>query len=53
MRQPRFNPQLDFWYSFLLEAESINPGTIVRLEGLGELKKFIDLIKNGTRMLVA
>jgi hypothetical protein len=27
-------PQEDFWYSFLLEAES----TIVRLEGLGRLK---------------
>jgi hypothetical protein len=30
-------PQEDFWYSFLLEAES-TPGAIVRLEGLGRLK---------------
>jgi hypothetical protein len=30
-------PQEDSWYSFLLEAESI-PRSIVRLEGLGQLK---------------
>jgi hypothetical protein len=36
-------PQEDPWYSFLLEAES-TPGPIVRLEGLGQLKKSSDLI---------
>jgi hypothetical protein len=30
-------PQVDSWYSFLLEAES-TPGAIVRLQGLGQLK---------------
>jgi hypothetical protein len=34
--RPPFTPQEDFWYSFLLEAESI-PGGIVRLERLGQL----------------
>jgi hypothetical protein len=33
-------PQEDFWYSFLSEAKSTQ-GVIVRLEGLGELKKKI------------
>jgi hypothetical protein len=37
-RQPLFIPQEDSWYSFLLEAES-TPRAIVRLEGLGKLKK--------------
>jgi hypothetical protein len=31
-------PQETSWYSFLLESES-TPGVIVRLEGLGKLKK--------------
>jgi hypothetical protein len=35
-----FYPQEDSWYSFLLEAESTDPRAIVRLEGLGKLKKF-------------
>jgi hypothetical protein len=33
-------PEEDSWYSFLLEAES-TPKAIVRLEGLGKLKKKI------------
>jgi hypothetical protein len=33
-----FTPQGDSWYSFLSDAES-NPRVIVRLEGLGKLKK--------------
>jgi hypothetical protein len=37
MRLPPFTPQEDFWYSFLLEAESA-PRAIVRLGGLGKLK---------------
>jgi hypothetical protein len=36
--RPPFTLQEDSWYSFLLEAES-TPGSIVRLEGLGKLKK--------------
>jgi hypothetical protein len=32
-----------FWYSFLLEVES-TPKTIAWLEGLGNLKKIIDLV---------
>jgi hypothetical protein len=35
MRWPLFNPQEDFWYSYLLEAEA---EAIMRLEGLGQLK---------------
>jgi hypothetical protein len=38
MRRPPFTPQEDSWYSFLLEAKS-SPGALVRLEGLGQLKK--------------
>jgi hypothetical protein len=37
-RRPLFYPQENSWYSFLLEAES-TPSAIVRLEGLGKLKK--------------
>jgi hypothetical protein len=37
----RFTLQEDSWYSFLLEAES-TPGPILRMEALGELKKFSD-----------
>jgi hypothetical protein len=44
-------PQEYSWYSFLLEAES-TPGAIVRLEGLGKLKK-IHLIGNRSRDLPA
>jgi hypothetical protein len=33
-----FYPQEDSWYSCVLEAES-TPGAILRLEGLGKLKK--------------
>jgi hypothetical protein len=32
-------PQEDSWYSFLLQAESTPARAIVRLEGLGQLKK--------------
>jgi hypothetical protein len=39
-----FTPQDDFWYSFLLRAES-TPGVKVRLEGLGT-RKSNDLIGN-------
>jgi hypothetical protein len=35
--RPRFTPQEDSWYSFLLEAESA-PGAIMWLKGLSELK---------------
>jgi hypothetical protein len=34
--------QKDFWCSFILQA--VNPRAIVQLEGLGKLKKSIDLI---------
>jgi hypothetical protein len=37
MRRPRFTPQEDSWYSFLLEAD--DPMAIVQPEGLGQLKK--------------
>jgi hypothetical protein len=37
-RRPIFTPREDSWYSFMLGAESI-PRAIVRLEGLGQLKK--------------
>jgi hypothetical protein len=47
-----FNPQEDSWYSFLLEAVS-TPGAIVRLEGLGKLKKSNALIGNPTRNIPA
>jgi hypothetical protein len=40
--QPRFTPQEDYWYLFLLEADS-TPGIIV-LGILGQLKKSSDLI---------
>jgi hypothetical protein len=43
--RPLFYPQEDSWYSFLLEAES-TPRAIVRLKGLGKLKKFTS---SGTR----
>jgi hypothetical protein len=33
-----FTPQEDSWYSFLLQTES-TPGPIMRLEGLGKLKR--------------
>jgi hypothetical protein len=36
--RPLVYPQEDYWYSFLLEAES-NQEAIVRLEGLGKLIK--------------
>jgi hypothetical protein len=39
MRWSNFTPQKDVWYSFMLEAESI--------------EKFIDLIRNRTRDLPA
>jgi hypothetical protein len=45
-------PQEDSWYSFLLEAESV-PGVIVRLKGLGQLKKISDLIVYRIRYLPA
>jgi hypothetical protein len=44
-------PQEDTWYLFLLEAES-TPRAVVRLEGLGQLKK-IHLIGTRTRDLPA
>jgi hypothetical protein len=48
-RLPPFTPQEDSWYLFLLD-----PRAIVRLEGLGKLKKRIhDLIGNRTRDLPA
>jgi hypothetical protein len=52
MRRTLFTPQKDSRYSFLLEAES-TPRAIVRLEGLGQLKKFSDLIGNRSRDLPA
>jgi hypothetical protein len=46
MRRPAaLYPPEDSWYSFLLEAESIDPRAMVRLEGLGELK--IPVISSG------
>jgi hypothetical protein len=42
-----FYPQENFWYSFLLEAES-TPRAIVRLEVLGTLKK-IHLLRDSNR----
>jgi hypothetical protein len=45
-------PQEDSWYSFLSEAES-TPRAIVRLEGLGHLKKSNDFIGKRTRDLPA
>jgi hypothetical protein len=44
LRAAALYPQEDSWYLFLLEIGSI-PG----LEGLGQLKKFSDLIGNRTR----
>jgi hypothetical protein len=38
MSWPLFTPQEDSWYSFMSEAQWITE-IIVRLEGLGELKK--------------
>jgi hypothetical protein len=35
--RPPFTPREDFWYSFLLEAET-TPWALVRLEGWGKLK---------------
>jgi hypothetical protein len=50
-RRPPFTPQEDFWYSFLLEAESTPShsaaGTITSIE------KFSDLIGNRTGDLPA
>jgi hypothetical protein len=48
MRQPPFTPQEDSWYSFLLEAES-DPRAIMRLEGLGQLKKSTSFNKNAVK----
>jgi hypothetical protein len=48
MRRPPFTPKEDSWYSFLLETES-TPGPTVRLEDLGQLKQFNNLIGNRTR----
>jgi hypothetical protein len=44
------NPQEDSWYSYLLEAD---PRVIMRLEGLGQSEKSIDLIEYRTRDLPA
>jgi hypothetical protein len=44
-------PHEEFWYSFLLEA--VNPRNTLRLEGLGKLRKFDDLIRNRTNDLQA
>jgi hypothetical protein len=47
----RFAPQEDFWHSFPLEA--VDSRAILWLEGLGQLRKFNDLIGNRTRDLPA
>jgi hypothetical protein len=47
-----FTSQEDSWYSFLLRAW-VDTRAIVRLEGLGKLKKSIDLNGNGNRDLSA
>jgi hypothetical protein len=48
-RRPCFHPQEDFWYPFLIEAQSTSR-VIVWLEGLGTLKNSND-IGNRTRDL--
>jgi hypothetical protein len=44
-------PNFVFWYSFLLDLT--NPRGLVRLEGLGKLKKFYDFIGTLTSDLPA
>jgi hypothetical protein len=50
-RRPPFTPQEDSWYSFLLRGR-VDSRAIVRLEGLGQLKK-IHLIGTRTRDIPA
>jgi hypothetical protein len=53
--RPHFTPpppQEDYWYSFLLRV-GVDPRAIMRLEGLGKLKKRIHLIGTRSRYLPA
>jgi hypothetical protein len=52
MHRQRFTHREDYWYSFLLEAES-NPRAIARLEGLCKSEKIKQLIGNRIRDLPA
>jgi hypothetical protein len=47
----RFNPRKIFWYSFLLGLSKLQG--LMRMEGLGKLKKFSDLIESRTLDLPA